>query len=170
MFKKFPSSPLQSEPMNNSCATRFSSELITTLQQEIKREDSPREDSVQEEPETTIAQGVSIKGVLRFEKLLRIDGFFEGEIESSGTLIIGPTGVVISNLHLKEAFISGKVKGHITVMKQLSLRGRAEVEGDIKAPLLSIDEGVSLKGNLQIAFLEPATQTHDDEEHYCSDN
>ena len=149
MFKKFSTPSLAIEPDRS-----LNSELVAALNHE--------------EPQTTIAQGVSIKGTLRFEKFLRIDGYFEGEIESSGTLIIGPTGVVISNLDLKEAFISGKVKGNITVKEQLSLRGRAEIDGDIRAPLLSVDEGVSLKGNLQIAPLTPPQEI--DEDHYTSDN
>ena len=156
MFKKFNPSHLSREPAEPLSPHALTSELVATL--------------AQEENQTTIAEGVSITGTLRFEGLLRIDGFFEGKIESSGTLIVGPTGVVISDLNLEEAFISGKVKGNITVKTQLSLRGRAEIEGDICAPLLSVDEGVSLKGNLQIASLKPTQEELFDDEHYSSDN
>ena len=54
MFKKFTH---QVEPQ---ASPRFTSELVATLHSELV------------EPQTTIAQGVSIKGTLRFEKLLRI--------------------------------------------------------------------------------------------------
>ena len=151
MFKKYSSSPLAIEPDHS-----LTSELVSVLHHE--------------DPQTTVAQGVYIKGTLRFENTLRIDGFFEGEIESSGTLIVGPTGVVISNLDLKEAFISGKVKGNISVKEQLSLRGRAEIEGNIQAPRLSVDEGVSLKGHLQITPVKPIQEDLIDEDHYSSDN
>ncbi len=110
--------------------------------------------------EARIAEGVSIQGTLRFAGVLRIDGHFEGTLESSGTLIIGPTGSVIADLNLHEAFISGSLKGNITVHKQLSLRGRAEITGDIRAPLISIDEGVSLQGHLHITT---ATQDEDED-------
>ena len=103
-----------------------------------------------EEPETTIAENISIKGALKFEHCLRIDGTFEGEIESTGKLIIGPSGTVKSNLHLDEVFISGKLIGDVTVKKRLVLRGRAEVRGNITAPLLSVDEGVSVQGLLKV--------------------
>ena len=117
-----------------------------------------------------IAEGVSIKGTMSFQKLVRVDGDFEGELVSSGRLIVGPTGNVKANLNLEEAFISGKVTGDITVKKRLVLRGRAEVRGDISAPLLSVDEGVSITGILNIAQEAASTTSVEEDEFYSSDN
>src|SRR5947209_20556868 len=44
---------------------------------------------LKEEPETTLGEGVTFKGELTFERLLRIDGTFEGELLSQGKVIIG---------------------------------------------------------------------------------
>ncbi len=123
-----------------------------------------------EEPETIIAEGVSIKGTMAFQKLVRIDGTFEGELISSGKVIVGPTGSLKANINLDEAFISGKVVGDINVKTRLVLRGRAEVRGDITAPLLSVDEGVSIIGIMNIAKPEEPAQSDLYEEHYSSDN
>jgi cytoskeletal protein CcmA (bactofilin family) len=123
-----------------------------------------------ETPETTIAEGVSIKGTLSFQRLVRIDGSFEGELLSSGKIIIGPTGSVKANITLEEAFISGKVTGDITVKTRLVLRGRAEVRGDITAPVLSVDEGVSIIGILNIARSEGSAIDPIDDDSYSSDN
>lgn len=109
-----------------------------------------REEEESEGSETLIAEHVQIKGSLRFKDALRIDGSFEGELEASGKLIIGPTGSVKANIDLEEAFISGKVVGNITVKKRLVLRGKAEITGDITAPLVSVDEGVSIVGILNV--------------------
>jgi cytoskeletal protein CcmA (bactofilin family) len=109
----------------------------------------PEEPSV-EEPETTIGERVIFKGTLSFQTLLRIDGTFEGELISEGKLIIGPTGSVKANINMQEAFISGKVDGDITVKERLVLRGRAEIRGNIHAPILSVDEGVSIIGQLNV--------------------
>jgi cytoskeletal protein CcmA (bactofilin family) len=123
-----------------------------------------------ETPETIIAEGVSIKGTLSFRRLVRIDGSFEGELLSSGKIIIGQTGSVKANIVLEEAFISGKVIGDITVKKRLVLRGRAEVRGDITAPVLSVDEGVSIIGILNIACSEGSIIDPIDDDSYSSDN
>ena len=150
MFKKFKSPfdktdtsqgvDLENRPMN-PFGTDFANALPAPGAFEIQRE---------EEPETIIDAHVEIKGSLRFKKFLRIDGTFEGELHSTGKLIIGPTGSVKANIDLEEAFISGKITGNITVKKRLVLRGKAEVTGDITAPVISVDEGVSIVGILNV--------------------
>jgi len=154
MFKKYTSSFLEKEVAptpypGENLADRphapFSTGLMnsTLTQTRFEEED--------EEPETVIASQVEIKGSLSFQKLLRIDGTFEGELSSTGKLIIGPTGTVKADIDLEEAYISGKVVGNITVKTRLVLRGRAEVVGNITAPLMSVDEGVSIVGELNVS-------------------
>jgi len=161
MFKKFKSpfereasyagTDLQDRPRNP-----FGTDFTNALPVKERDYDEEREG---EEPETVIASNVEIKGSLSFEKLLRIDGVFEGELHSTGKLIIGPTGSVKANIDLDEAFISGKVIGNISVKKRLVLRGKAEITGDITAPLLSVDEGVSIIGILNVVLLSSQTDS-----------
>jgi cytoskeletal protein CcmA (bactofilin family) len=122
---------------------KFRSELPEKLE-------TPQEELI---PETVIGENVEIKGSLSFPGLLRIDGAFEGELLSNqGKLIVGPTGSVKADIDLEEAFIAGKVIGNITVKTRLTLRGRAEITGDINAPLISVDEGVSIMGKVEVPF------------------
>ena len=103
-----------------------------------------------DEPETTLGEGVSFKGQLSFRRLLRIDGSFEGELISDGKLLVGPKGSVKSNINMREAVIEGTVQGNITVQERLELRGDAEVHGNIIAKYLSVDEGVTLIGSVTV--------------------
>lgn len=150
MFKKFkkppyeePESPYQD--LASRPANPFTSDLMNVLEPQAYEEEAK-----EEEPETVLAAGVAIKGTMSFQKLIRIDGSFEGELISTGKLIVGPTGSVKAHIDLEEAFISGKVEGNIKVKTRLVLRGRAEVRGDITALLLSVDEGVSIVGRLNV--------------------
>ena len=149
MFKKFKTpfekteSALLDERPRNPFGTDFANALPARY--------LDNEQQLEEEPETIIASNVEIKGSLRYEKLLRIDGSFEGELHSNGKLIVGPSASVIAHIDLDEAFISGKVVGNITVKQRLVLRGKAEITGDITAPLLSVDEGVCIVGILNVA-------------------
>lgn len=128
----------------------FSTDLMNAFS--IRENQAISEESHEDqEPETTISAQVDIKGTLSFKNLLRIDGTFEGELLSSGKLIVGPTGTVKADINLDSAFISGKVVGDITVKTRLVLRGRAEIQGNVTAPLISIDEGVSIIGKLNVA-------------------
>jgi cytoskeletal protein CcmA (bactofilin family) len=123
------------------------------LEKEEKRSSSlPHhfQNVIKEEPETTLGEGVTFRGELTFERLLRIDGTFEGELISQGKVIVGPRGKVKANLSLREAIVEGKVEGNITVEERLELRGEACVNGDITAKLLSVDEGVSICGHVNV--------------------
>lgn len=111
----------------------------------------------EEAPETTLGAGVTFRGQLSFERFLRIDGSFEGELLSQGRVVVGPTGRVKANLNLREALIEGVVEGNITVQEKLELRGEASIKGDIRAKALCVDEGVSIDGHLYIsAHSEPS--------------
>lgn len=122
------------------------------LWQNEKMATHPFQAMVKEEtPETTLGEGVTFRGELSFERLLRIDGTFEGELLSQGKVIIGPTGKVKANLNLREAIIEGAVEGNVTIQERLELRGQASVKGDIKAKSLIVDEGVSIVGLVDVS-------------------
>lgn len=110
----------------------------------------PNLDVVEEIPETTLGEGVSFKGELVFERLLKIDGSFEGSLISNGKIIVGPKGKVKADINLQEAIIEGQVEGNITVKEKVELRGGAVVYGDVKARNLCVDEGVTIVGYFHI--------------------
>lgn len=105
----------------------------------------------EELPDAYIGKGVFLQGELEFPNLLHVEGKFDGKIKSSGRIVIGPEGHVKADLHLKEAFISGKIEGDLFIQERLVLRGRAEVYGNITAPVVSVDEGVTIVGQLCVS-------------------
>ena len=115
----------------------------------------------EEAPETTLGAGVSFRGQLSFERFLRIDGTFEGELLSQGKVVVGPSGKVKANLNLREAIVEGVIEGNITVQEKLELRGDAVVKGDIQAKSLCVDEGVTITGYVLVTPkpAPPATPT-----------
>lgn len=112
-----------------------------------------------EEPETTLGEGVSFKGELSFERLLRIDGHFEGVLISKGKVIVGPKGIVKADISMEEAIIEGSVEGDIHVSKRVELRGGAVVKGNVEAGILCIDEGVRLFGHVAVAGVTQSEET-----------
>lgn len=142
MFKKYAKNFLENEAISASLGQLPGASGFEPLISE--------EEASLEEPETIIGEGVSITGTLAFQRMIRIDGSFEGEMVSEGKLIVGPKGFVKAELNLQEAFISGKVEGDIHVKERLVLRGRAEIRGDITAAALSVDEGVSIMGKVHV--------------------
>jgi len=77
---------------------------------------------------------------------LRINGKFEGTLETKGTLTIGQTAVVLADIIGDNIIIGGKVKGRITARESLTLLPTAVTEGDIYPAKLNIAEGAILEG------------------------
>ncbi len=78
---------------------------------------------------------------------LRINGKFEGDLETRGNLTIGQTAQVIADIVGDNIVIGGKIKGRITAKERLTLLPTAIVEGDIYTAKLNITEGAILEGS-----------------------
>jgi len=99
---------------------------------------------------TLISEGTNLQGDVKSENDLRIDGTIHGNVISSAKVVIGPTGYVDDNIHGKQADITGKVNGNITVMEVLQLRGESNVQGNIHAATLQIDPTAIFNGQCQM--------------------
>lgn len=90
----------------------------------------------------------SMQGSLCFKDPvnLRINGKFEGNLETQGNLIIGNTANVHADVLGDSVVISGRVKGKITAKKELILLSTAVVEGDVFPVSLSIASGAIFEG------------------------
>jgi len=94
-----------------------------------------------------IGKGVSVNGKLSFEGEMRIDGRFDGEIEGSGTLIIGEEALLEAKIKVENVLISGEVRGTIESATKIELMAPAKMYGDIKTPSLIISDGALFEGN-----------------------
>lgn len=125
---------------------------IATAPSPFIQMDPPSYEAQEQEtgPEMTIGTNVTVMGKIAFQREICVNGVFEGEFEGNGKIVVGPEGFVKANMDLYEAEISGKVEGNITVKYRLILRGNAEVKGNITAPRISVDEGVSIIGQVHV--------------------
>ena len=107
-----------------------------------------------------MGEKVRIIGQMQFERLLRIDGYFEGKLISNGSLIVGPTGVVVGNVtDMDEVLCDGKIVGNISVRRCVLRHGNgaaARVHGDISCKRLLLAEGVTVCGELNVHDKAPA--------------
>jgi cytoskeletal protein CcmA (bactofilin family) len=94
-----------------------------------------------------IGLGTEFEGVLNFEGVVRLDGRFAGDINSSGTLIIGDTAHVTAEIDVDTVVVSGEVHGNIRAKSRVQLHAPAKHFGDITSPVVTIDEGVIFEGN-----------------------
>ena len=90
-------------------------------------------------------------GEVTFESMLRIDGNFSGQVNSSkGTLIVSAGArVTEAVINVAVAKINGTVEGEIRASKELVLGRTASVTGDILAPALIVEEGAIFNGRVR---------------------
>lgn len=88
-----------------------------------------------------IVEGTTIKGDMISQADLRIDGNLEGNFTSQGRLVIGPTGSVTGDIKCKSADIEGKFNGRIDVEELLSIKSKANIQGDVVAGKLAVEPG-----------------------------
>jgi cytoskeletal protein CcmA (bactofilin family) len=98
-----------------------------------------------------LSSGVSIKGSVKFQKELLIDGEVEGKIDSNGRLTIGEHAKIKGEIRTKSVFVDGTVDGNITAGERCELRSGCTVRGDIESPRLVVDEAATFIGSAKIA-------------------
>lgn len=94
-------------------------------------------------------------GKLSFSGIVHLDGQFEGEIISRGTLVIGPDSIVHAQIHSNILKVSGEVRGDVTATEKIELFPPAKVFGHLKTPSLVIEEGVIFEGTCSMASFQP---------------
>ena len=97
-----------------------------------------------------LSSDVEIKGSIKFQNELIIDGKIEGEIISSGILTVGENAEVRGEIKTKSVTVLGKVHGNITVEERCELKTRAQLIGDLKAARLMIEEGATFVGKSEV--------------------
>ena len=95
-----------------------------------------------------LGPGSQFEGKLVFDEIVRMDGTFRGEVNSKDVLIVGETANVAGEINVGTFILSGRFKGNVKAATRVELRAPAQVEGNIEAPKLMVEEGVIFNGQL----------------------
>ncbi len=100
---------------------------------------------------TIIGQGTIFKGDIQGEGCTRIDGQFEGDISSTGDVIIDRNGHVTAEIKAQNITIAGKYEGNIEANQDLAVKKTGIAHGKFKIKgALVVDEGAIITGNLEM--------------------
>jgi cytoskeletal protein CcmA (bactofilin family) len=97
-----------------------------------------------------ISAGTEVKGSLISRSDIRIDGVFEGELITSGKLVLGEKAVVRGNVMCANADIWGKMEGDLIVGDTVSFKQDSSYEVQLKTIRICIEMGASFSGGCQI--------------------
>ena len=94
-----------------------------------------------------ICSDVEIKGSIKSDGALQIDGQVEGDV-TSGDVTIGSTGRIVGEIKAETLRVKGKIVGSIRARK-VELETGASVEGDIFHAALIIQPDASFEGQVK---------------------
>lgn len=97
-----------------------------------------------------ISSSTTVVGKMQVENDLRVDGNVNGDIVSSGKVVIGPEGCVRGNIRSKSIDLRGKIYGDVTVSEIMIMKETAYYKGLVVARNLEIEAGAKFFGNCKM--------------------
>ena len=110
--------------------------------------------SISDKPEDInafVGKGVEFKGTISYSGTVRINGYLDGEIHTDGMLLIGEDAVIQAKITAGTIVSKGKVTGEVVAKECIKLRAPAVMNGSVKTPVLSMEDGVLFNGALEMA-------------------
>jgi len=97
---------------------------------------------------TLIGPEVVLTGELVSEENIRLCGRVEGNISTSGSLFIEPSGHVKGDITAENVIVEGSVEGTVIAAQKFELRPSGRIQGDIRASVVAIAENSFLRGRV----------------------
>ena len=91
------------------------------------------------------------KGELSAEEDLLIQGRVEGSIKHSSSLTVGEEGQVKADIDAEYIAVEGKVKGDLSGSQSVVVRDTANIEGNIFSPVVTLLEGSTFNGSIDMS-------------------
>jgi cytoskeletal protein CcmA (bactofilin family) len=110
--------------------------------------------SISDKPEDIsafVGKGVEFKGTISYSGTVRIDGYLDGEIHTDGMLLVGEDAVIQAKITAGTIVSKGKITGEVVAKECIKLRAPAVMNGSVKTPVLSMEDGVLFNGALEMA-------------------
>jgi len=102
------------------------------------------------------------KGELRADEDFTLQGRIEGSIHHSQNLTIGSDGFVKGDSRARNIIVDGTIDGDLYALESIAIRPTAKVQGNLMAPRVSIADGASFNGKIDMATAARAARSSED--------
>jgi cytoskeletal protein CcmA (bactofilin family) len=104
-----------------------------------------------ENAQARIGKSIVICGEVRGSEDLVLDGRVEGTVTlAEGRLTVGPSAHISADLSAKDVLIMGRVQGNVVATGRVELRSGCNVEGDISAIRLAVEDNAVFRGKVDL--------------------
>lgn len=94
-----------------------------------------------------IEKNTKIKGDIVSEADFRIDGKLDGNLKTTGKVVIGKDGYIKGKVECVNADIDGSFNGELIVSDLLSLKTSAVIEGTVTVTKLAVEPGATFNAS-----------------------
>ena len=105
---------------------------------------------INDSAECMIGEGSVFEGRFLVKGSIRIEGKFQGDIQTEDQLIIAPSGKVKTDIIARRVVVGGTLIGNIKASEEVNLLETGKVYGNIATPKLSVEPGVLTEGKITI--------------------
>ena len=97
---------------------------------------------------TVVDADVTLVGEMVSDENIRVRGRVEGNVATSGSVIIEPRGSVRGDITAENLIVEGTIEGKVVVARKFELRPTGRMRGDIRASIVAIAEDAFLQGKV----------------------
>lgn len=101
--------------------------------------------------QTVITEDVEITGTLKGANALRMDGRLNGDLICSSDVDVGKSASIKGNISVNCAVVHGQINGNLVAKDRIELKAAARINGDLKAKRLTMEDGVSFVGKVEVS-------------------
>lgn len=100
--------------------------------------------------ETIIGKGTALNGNIASNGNLRVDGTLEGNIETTGHVVVGSSGIITGNISAASLDVGGTITGNVNTLGNLSIHPTGQLVGDVRVKSLNIADGGVFRGRSEM--------------------
>jgi len=107
-----------------------------------------------------IGPGMRVDGDCTADGTLRVEGYIKGTVRAGKAVVVSKDGVVEGDILTQDAIIGGKVTGTVSAESRLELQATCQIQGEIRARRIKLDEGGQVNGNVTTGDVARAGAPH----------
>lgn len=98
-----------------------------------------------------LTAGSKIIGTVITDTDFRVDGTLEGDVQSTGKVVIGEQGFIKGTIACQNAEILGRLEGKIETRQTLALRSSGNIKGEVTTQTLIVEPNAIFNGSCSMA-------------------
>jgi cytoskeletal protein CcmA (bactofilin family) len=99
---------------------------------------------------SVVGAGLIIEGEFTSDEPVLVDGTVKGTLTTSEAVSIGADGVVEADVQGLSVSVAGQLTGNVTANSRVDIQAGGRLVGDVKASRLTIADGASFRGNVDM--------------------